>query len=507
MRLEKVKFLFTTIFIIFLMVACLMNGFSQEETAPKSMVRIVYFLPKNSQAQPNINVKLDTWIKDVQQLYADGLKFHGFDRKTFRLETDTNGKTVIHHFHGQSDETHYHQGTSSKVIKEISQRFDGSKNIYLIVVETNTFEGGRSCGRARNVSKMGGYALIPAKGHCVAKDVVVGLAAHELGHVFGLKHDFRNDAYIMSYGWDLRQKISRCAAEWLSVHPYFSPPQTDVDQSTTIKILFPIQEVAPDKLRFRFHVSDADGLLQAQLHTLTTAKPVAAGSPELIACQSLVGESRTLTFVTNELTVRPVEFVSLQVLDKKGNVALIPVPIQRGLTPGPKIRGPWLWMIVPTGNRGGADAAKSDIDYLKQASKGKITEKQIATKGANAGETVGNKTWTPGWLASTGNNNIQEMLKRIGLRTNDVNNHVAYGSITLMSPRKQKTTMFAGSDDAVKVWLNGQLVHNNPVNRSSINYQDYFPVTLKQGRNVLLVAVYEKRGEWSGFFGFRNDKE
>jgi hypothetical protein len=484
-----------------------MNGFSQEEIVPESMVRVVYFLPKNSQAQPNINVKLDTWIKDVQQLYANGLKFHGFDRKTFRLETDTNGKTFIHHFRGQSDETHYHQRTSSKVIKEVSQRFDGSKNVYLIAVETMSFEGGRSCGRARSVSKMGGYAMIPAKGYCVAKDVVVGLAAHELGHVFGLKHDFRNDAYIMSYGWNLRQKISRCAAEWLNVHPYFNPPQTDVDQSTVIKISFPIEEVPPDKLRFRFHVSDADGLVQAQLHTLTTARPVAAGSQELIAWQSLVGENSTVTFVTNELHVRPVEVASLQVLDKKGNVSLIPVPIQQSLTPGPKIRGPWLWVIVSTGNRGGADAAKSDIDYLKQTSKGKVTEKQIATNGATAGDTVGNKTWKPAWLASTGNNNIQKMLRRIGLWTIDVNNHVAYGSITLMSPKKQKTTMFAGSDDAVKVWLNGQLVHNNPVNRSSINYQDYFPVTLKQGRNVLLVAVYEKRGEWSGFFGFRNDIE
>lgn len=500
MRLEKVRFLFTTIFINFLMVTCLMNGFSQEETVPKSMVRIVYFLPKDSQTHQNINAKLDSLIKDVQRLYADELKFHGFDRKTFRLETDTNGKAFVHHVDGLFREPHYHQRTFSKVIEEISQRFDGSKNAYLIVVETNTFEGGRSYGKARQVGRMGGYAMI----HTGA---VPRMAAHELGHVFGLKHDFRKDTYIMSYGGSLRRKFSRCAAEWLSVHPYFNPPQTDVNQSTVIEIFFPIQEVPPDKLRFRFHVSDADGLLQAQLHTLTTAKPVAAGSPELIACQSLVGESSPLTFVTNELTVRPVESVSLQVLDKKGNVAWIPVPIERGLTPGPKIRGPWLWVIFPTGNRGGADAAKSDIDYLKQASKGKITEKQIATKGATARETVGNKIWTPGWLASAGNNNIQEMLRRIGLQTNDVNNHVAYGSITLMSPKKQKTTMFAGSDDAVKVWLNGQLVHNNPINRSSINYQDYFPVTLKQGRNVLLVAVYEKRGEWSGFFGFRNDKE
>ena len=506
MRLTKTRFLFTITLITFWVVICLASGFSQEETAPERMVRLVYFLPKDSQAQPDINAKLDTWIKDVQRLYANELEFHGFDRKTFRFETDTNGRVVIHHVQGLSDEAHYHQGTFSKVLEEISQRFDGSKNTYLIAVETRTFEGGGSCGRAKNVGKMGGYAMIPATGYCVAENVAVGLAAHELGHVFGLKHDFRKDAYIMSYGWNLRRKLSRCAAEWLNMHPYFNPPRTGVDQPTEIRML-PLQEVSLDKLQFRFQVADADGLVQAQLLTLTTAEPVAVGSSELIACQSLAGEHSTLTFVTTELTVRPVEVVSLQVLDKKGNVASQSFPIQRGSAPGPKIGGPWLWMIVPTGGRGGAAAAKSGIDYLKQASKGKLTEKQIATEGATAGETVGNKAWTRGWIASTGKNNIQKMLAKIGLGSGDINNHVAYGSIILSSPKKQQTTMFAGSDDAVKVWLNGQLVHDNPVDRSSINYQDYFPVTLKQGRNVLLVAVYDKGGEWSGFFGFRNDKE
>ena len=67
--------------------------------------------------------------------------------------------------------------------------------------------------------------------------------------------------------------------------------------------------------------------------------------------------------------------------------------------------------------------------------------------------------------------------------------------------------MFAGSDDAVKVWLNGELVHNNPINRPSHDFQDQFPVTFKKGTNILLVAVYEKWGAWTGFFGFAADAE
>ena len=467
---------------------------------PEGMVRLIYFLPKDSRAQPDIKVTLDTLIKDTRRIYADSLELYRFGRKTFQIETDANGKAVVHHVEGLFGEAHYRQRTFSKVIEEISERFDGSKHAYLIVVETNAFEGGsRITGKARQVGRMGGYAMIRA-------GATSRTVAHELGHVFGLEHDFRDNAYIMSYGGNLRRKFSRCAAEWLSAHPYFNWPQTGVNRPTAIQMLS-FKEEPPDKIRFRFWISDADGLAQAQLLTLTTAAPVAAGRPELIACQPLTGKRSITTFVTTELTVRPVEVISLRVLDEKGNVDLQTFPIQRGSTPGSKIGGPWLWVIVPTGNRGGADAATSGIDYLKQASKGKVKEKQIATKGAIAGETIGNKAWTRGWLSSTGKNNIQKMLAKIGLGSGDIDDYVAYGSIILTSPRKQQTTMFAGSDDAVKVWLNGQLVHKNPVNRSSINYQDYFPVTLKRGRNVLLVAVYDKGGEWSGFFGFRSDKE
>lgn len=467
---------------------------------PEGMVRLIYFLPKDSRAQPDIKVKLDTLIKDVQRIYADSLESCQFGRKTFDIETDANGKAVVHHVDGLFGEAHYRQRTFSKAIKEISERFDGSKNAYLIVVETRAFEGGsRISGKARQVGKTGGYAMI-------RDSAALMTAAHELGHVFGLKHDFRDNAYIMSYGGNLRRKFSRCAAEWLNAHPSFNWPRLGANRPTAIQMLS-FEEKSTDKIRFRFQVSDADGLVQAQLLTLTTADPVAAGDAELIACQSLTGKYSTLTFVTTELTVRPVDVVSLRVLDKKGNVASQTFPIQRGSAPGPKIGGPWLWIIVPTGERGGATAAKSGIDYLKQASKGKVTEKQIATDGATAGETIGNKAWTHGWLASTGKNNIQKMLTKIGLGSGDIDDYVAYGSIILTSPKKQQTTMFVGSDDAVKVWINGRLVHKNSVNRSSINYQDYFPVTLKQGRNVLLVAVYDKGGEWSGFFGFRKDKE
>ena len=169
---------------------------------------------------------------------------------------------------------------------------------------------------------------------------------------------------------------------------------------------------------------------------------------------------------------------------------------------GPKIVGPWLWAIVP-------GARLDNTDLLAKASKGKVTEVKVATFGATEGKFVGDGKWLLHTLAPTGGDNLNEMTDALGWGSgSEVYSHVVYGSVTLESPREQDTTMLAGSDDEVKVWLNGEVVHYNPVTRGAGDFQDAFPVTLKQGTNVLLVAVDNRgHGAFSGFFGFAKDAE
>ena len=174
-----------------------------------------------------------------------------------------------------------------------------------------------------------------------------------------------------------------------------------------------------------------------------------------------------------------------------------------GFTPAaPKIEGPWLWMIVPTDGMSGSEAAASGSDFLSKISGGEVTELAIATGGAVAGEPVGNKVWTVGKLSRRGGNNINDMVNATALGVGDINHHVAYGSIAVESLNQQHTRMFVGSGDAVKVWLNGVLIHSEFADRDADDYQEDFPVTLEEGTNILLVAVYEGEGWWSGFFGF-----
>ena len=177
------------------------------------------------------------------------------------------------------------------------------------------------------------------------------------------------------------------------------------------------------------------------------------------------------------------------------------------IKPGPKIEGPWLWMIVPTGDIGGAAAVTSNIDFLAEISGGATTEAKVATNGAIEGKPVADRVWVSHKISAEGEHNVNDMANETGLGSGDINYHVAYGVVILDAPREQNTTMLVGSDDAVKIWLNGELVHNNPTNRPAEDYQDVFPVTLQSGANVLFVAVYETEGGWSGFFGFQEGTE
>ena len=165
-----------------------------------------------------------------------------------------------------------------------------------------------------------------------------------------------------------------------------------------------------------------------------------------------------------------------------------------------EITGPWLWMIAPTEpGRGGRDS--TNVDSLAATSGGAVTETDIATNGATEGDVVGNYAWTLGVLNEYGD--IEQMLVDIGMtETRNIDNFSSYALITLVSETDQPgVTMHTGSDDSIKVWLNGENVFTNAVNRGRYRWQDNFQVNLKKGDNLLLVKVSELGGGWGMHVG------
>jgi tetratricopeptide (TPR) repeat protein len=99
---------------------------------------------------------------------------------------------------------------------------------------------------------------------------------------------------------------------------------------------------------------------------------------------------------------------------------------------------------------------------------------------------TGTLSWRP---APTGD------LGHVDLRAVFGADHISAYALTYVdSPDERPANLMVGGDDAVRVWLNGRLVHQRDSQRSSAFHLDPIPVLLRAGRNVLLVKVSQIDG-------------
>ena len=81
-----------------------------------------------------------------------------------------------------------------------------------------------------------------------------------------------------------------------------------------------------------------------------------------------------------------------------------------------------------------------------------------------------------------------------------IGNHehvTAYAACTIISPNEQRVEARLGSDDGVKVWLNGKIIYTYYGTRRLTLNDDIFPMTLKSGENRLLIKVYNGTSGWA----------
>jgi WD40 repeat protein len=73
----------------------------------------------------------------------------------------------------------------------------------------------------------------------------------------------------------------------------------------------------------------------------------------------------------------------------------------------------------------------------------------------------------------------------------------AYALMRVYAAEKQSVAVFLGSDDGMRLWHNGQLVHDHPESRLAAPDQDAVAVTLEAGWNTLLARVVNITGPHS----------
>ena len=282
-------------------------------TGEPRTVRLIYFLPNDRPYREEAVQRMKNEILSIQAFYAEAMQAHGYDM-TFKIETDTQGMLVVHRVDGQQTDLFYIDNASETVRTEISQVFDFKQNIYFIVIDSSFDRIGTGLGKATVKAnggpqgKNGGTVLIPVK-HFedrIERDTLGydKLAAHEIGHAFGLQHDFRNGGYIMSYGRPSRgqynksrqDRLSACNADYLAVNPFFnSNIPTEKGKSPTIELMSPsTYPSGSSTVNIQLKVNDSEGIHQVIMFVKTVGPLNPVGYPEVKAYHKLTGEKEEI---------------------------------------------------------------------------------------------------------------------------------------------------------------------------------------------------------------------
>jgi putative heme-binding domain-containing protein len=78
-----------------------------------------------------------------------------------------------------------------------------------------------------------------------------------------------------------------------------------------------------------------------------------------------------------------------------------------------------------------------------------------------------------------------------------------YAYFRMETARRERVRLMVGSDDGVKVWLNGRDVWANPTERAALPLQDVVPLVLEPGSNDVLVRVQNIAGECGLYLHYR----
>ncbi len=140
----------------------------------------------------------------------------------------------------------------------------------------------------------------------------------------------------------------------------------------------------------------------------------------------------------------------------------------RGKKPGPFIRG---WQACGPFTQAGAATAMALFDVVFPPEK---PGESVTWKSLQSGDIADLLSLYPGQL-----------------------NCAAYLKTTINAPEDADAMLLLGSDDGVKAWLNGTVVHTANVDRGLVADQDVAPVKLKKGANELLLKITQGAGGWA----------
>ena len=253
-------------------------------------VRMIYFRPNDRPFRAELVNSMKVAMRQIQAFFAEEMQRHGHGNLTFRFETDDQGELLVHQVDGEHADAHYleRSGAQGEIWRAL-----GRNPIEVVVLDLSANTVPYFSGGAGAVTWRGKQGDLKVATVLVPGGFSWRTVAHELGHAFDLEHDFRDSEYIMSYGGGNQARLSACAAEYLTVHPYFNPGikvAQGASPSTIDLISPPGYPAGSTSIPIRLDIGNSSGLHQVLLFATTELPHFAAGGAEVKECRSFSGE-------------------------------------------------------------------------------------------------------------------------------------------------------------------------------------------------------------------------
>ncbi len=341
------------------------------------VVRVAYVIPSNRVAQAQAAERIQLVVKMAQDWYRDQMVRYGYGPRTFRFEAGPDGVTPhVHIVQSSQSDTHFRENVWEHTIEEATAGglpIWTAGQVWLLIPEAHiqasngAVTGGVALGASwgsgndPGVAMMGSDALarfrpeyltnqaayagmiIPEIGPyplvlgvsfpsgegttlSSVSSSVIGALIHEIGHAFGLPHDFRNDdnfrGNIMGNGCrGIRGSffpqsfsneyvtLNAAMARVMSLHRYFG---NNIDDATKPSLSIQTSgTVSPSggQITITFNTSDDQSLAYAWLDW----------KGDTVVDTPLSGTATTTTFRTSHYTAGQTNLYRICVWDHAGN--------------------------------------------------------------------------------------------------------------------------------------------------------------------------------------------
>jgi hypothetical protein len=506
------------------------------------IVRIIYLTDNTGNTEyqtplPNdpqhYAAKLDAMMKLLQTFTAERLHDLGFGRQTFNLELDDQGKVKVHVFKSPAPaETYYKmpdQAWWGAVAGMLEKPFPTKFGRNIAIPAYTRFDPETKKARGHTALGGGGLALFgsgnmftwpnkladaqaafmneTAIDHTkvfsdsvgrhtfwAAASTTIGAVLHELGHTFGLPHS-REPHDIMTRG------IDRFNRAFTFVDPPHAGSKTARSFNDTTAAVFPPVSAAAlvtcrwlaldqkdwnDRAKMSASLDDQGNIVVESDTDIrfvgfdAHAKDKEGKTREVLAAYHVVppaGQAKRVVVPLAEVRkrVKEEEF-GVRVIDDQWNFRH---ENSKTLLNGPFVRA---WQFSPL------TAAWTNASAFVPVDDKRL--KEIADSAAGAK------------LTANGSNFVDflESFPR------DKQVQVAgYACRSIKSAAPRTIKLFTGSDDAIRVWLNGKVVLEKLALRGAQPDSDSAPAELRAGENTLVVEVSQGGGGWGLYLRVEDD--